>query len=186
MGSNHSFYVLQRGESIIPEVYADCSRGQSRLGLRTYPRVMLTLVELPFSSFTVGGTLRLTVDSGKIQVNDMSPQDRELSPQGGVGTRPLPSELTSPDSLTVLLSRCTSRLTLYSSHLCTRVRLPQFRAGSAGTSSSLPSVGKLSSPEIVWELQSPKVKKEEIQTNICDCKGQTGTTSADRQHRGPL
>lgn len=27
------------------------------------PRVMLTLVELPFSSFTVGGTLRLTVDS---------------------------------------------------------------------------------------------------------------------------
>ena len=27
------------------------------------PRVMSTLVELPFSSFTVGGAVRLTVDS---------------------------------------------------------------------------------------------------------------------------
>jgi hypothetical protein len=38
---------------------------------------MLTLVELPFSSFTTGGTVRLTVDSGRTQVNDMNHQVRE-------------------------------------------------------------------------------------------------------------
>lgn len=111
------------------EVHADCARDQSQvglgteLGLRTYPRVMLTLVELPFSSFTVGGTVRLTVDSGKTQGNDMSLEDRELSHRRG-GPRPLPSELTSPDPLIFLLPRCTSRLPLGSSHLCTRARLP--------------------------------------------------------------
>lgn len=51
-------------------------RLRRELGLRTYPRVMLTLVELPFSSFTVGGTMRLTVDSGKMQVNAMSHHDK--------------------------------------------------------------------------------------------------------------
>lgn len=81
-------YVLQqRGKGITPEVHADSARGQYQvglrreLGLRTYPRVMLTLVELPFSSFTVGGTVRLTVDSGKMQVNVMSHHDKEFSPQ---------------------------------------------------------------------------------------------------------
>lgn len=83
-----------KGKDITPEVHADCARGQYQvgmrreLGLRTYPRVMLTLVELPFSSFTVGGTVRLTVDSGKMQVNAMSHHDKEFSPQGGMGTRP--------------------------------------------------------------------------------------------------
>lgn len=52
----------------------------TEMGLRTYPRVMLTLVELPFTSFTVGGAERLTAaDSGKIQVNDMSHRHVESS-----------------------------------------------------------------------------------------------------------
>lgn len=52
---------------------------RTEMGLRTYPRVMLTLVELPFTSFTVGGAERPTVDSGKIQVNDMSHHHVESS-----------------------------------------------------------------------------------------------------------
>jgi hypothetical protein len=36
---------------------------------------MLTLVELPFSSFTMGGTEKSTVDSGTTQINNMSHYD---------------------------------------------------------------------------------------------------------------
>lgn len=90
--------------------------------------------------------MRLTVDSGKTQVNDTSQHhDRE----GEVDAGPLPPELTSPCS--ALLPRSTSRPTLHSSLLVTRARWPQPRAGSAGTSSSssFPSVTNLSSPETV-------------------------------------
>jgi hypothetical protein len=70
-------------EQAIPWVSLGPALGSIQVGLRTesdlrtYPRVMLTLVELPFSSFTTGGTVRLTVDSGRTQVNDMNHQVRE-------------------------------------------------------------------------------------------------------------
>lgn len=41
---------------------------------------MLTLVELPFSSFTMGGTEKSTVDSETTQISNMSHYDCELRP----------------------------------------------------------------------------------------------------------
>lgn len=65
---------------------------------------MLTLAELPFSSFTVEGTARLTVDSGRTRINGISHEVRELGPQGETDQGPchLNSGTMSDDNLYLL------------------------------------------------------------------------------------
>lgn len=43
---------------------------------------MRTSAELPFSSFTVGGTARLTIDSGRTRISGISHEVRDVGPQG--------------------------------------------------------------------------------------------------------
>lgn len=87
---------LSRG-SALTQLWGERAGLRTKLGLGTYGREMLTLVELPFSSFTVGGTEKLTVDSGTTQISGMSHEVRELRPTETLGGRPLTLELAKSD-----------------------------------------------------------------------------------------
>lgn len=56
------------------------------------------LAELPFSSFTAGGTVRSMVDSGRTQTNDKSSGQRTQAHKEKLGQGFLTSELLSTDS----------------------------------------------------------------------------------------